>query len=240
MTTRRVQRNDLIKVGKWKVEGRLAMARVEGRGPLSVADECGGHCCRHGVYVSLPERDRILEYADRIQEVMDGTQTTDTDQWFERQTHEDEDFPGGLCVGAEVYDDKCAFLNREGLCVLQLLEPTLKLSSRERLKPFYCRLFPLTTWCDRVEFDDLCDGVRPCCTLASDGDTRAVEAYAAEFTEVLGGRGYKEFLRTANQLDMESEMNGGVVRPRSPAATPRAAKRKKTPAGGRVKKSRKA
>jgi hypothetical protein len=188
----------------------------------------------------LPERDRILEYADRIRESMDGTQTADTDEWFEIQTHEDEDFPGGLCVGTEVYEDKCAFLNGEGLCVLQLLEPTLKLPPRERLKPFYCRLFPLTTWKDRVEFDDLCDGVRPCCTLASDGDTRAVEAYAAEFTEILGSRGYKQFLRTANQLDMESETNGGSVRPRSSSATAREAKRKKAPAGGRVKKSRKA
>jgi Fe-S-cluster containining protein len=240
MTTRRVQRNDLIKVGKWKVERRLAMARVEGRGPLRVADECGGHCCRHGVYVSLPERDRILEYADRIQGSMDGTQTAQIDEWFETQTHEDEDFPGGICVGTEVYGDKCAFLNGEGLCVLQLLEPTLRLPARERLKPFYCRLFPLTTWNNRVEFDDLCDGVRPCCTLASDGDTRAVEAYAAEFTEVLGSRGYKEFLRTANQLDMESEANGDGVRRSNTSASARAAKRKKTAASGRAKKSRKA
>ena len=203
MTTRRVQRNDLIKVGKWKVEGRLAMARVEGRGPLSVADECGGHCCRHGVYVSLPERDRILEYADRIQAVMDRTQTTETSQWFEDGIEEDEDYPGGLCVGTATYEDKCVFLNAEGLCVLQALEPQLGLPGGERLKPFYCRLFPLVTSCDRLEFDDLCDGVRPCCTLAADGPTPAIEAYAYEFKEALGVSGHDELRRRAEALEAE-------------------------------------
>ncbi|UCC71741.1 MAG: DUF3109 family protein [Gemmatimonadota bacterium] len=191
------RRDDAIQIGEWKVERRLATARIEGGGPLNVADECRGHCCLHGVYASLPERDRILEYADRIVAVMDDTQTADTSLWFEEEVEEDEDYPGGLCVGTAVYRDKCAFLNRDGLCVLQILEPSLRLPGGERLKPFYCRLFPLTTWADRLEFDDLCDGVRPCCTLAADGPTRAIDAYAFEFKAVLGAEGYQELRRVA-------------------------------------------
>jgi Fe-S-cluster containining protein len=206
MAARRQNRKeDTIEVGRWNVERRLATARVEGRGPLAVADECAGHCCRHGVYASLPDRDRIMEYVDRILEAMDETQTLDVDEWFEEDIHEDEDFPGGVCVGTAVHNDKCTFLNGDGLCVLQMLEPSLGLPSGERLKPLYCRLFPLTTWQQRVEFDDLCDGVRPCCTLASDGPTRAVDAYAYEFKELLGEEGYDQFRSAAAELQKEQE-----------------------------------
>ena len=181
-----------IKVGKWKVEGALAMGRIEGEGP---GCECDGRCCIHGVYASLSERDRILEYADRIQAAMDDTQTTEVGSWFEKKTQADDDFPGGRCIGTAVYNDKCVFLNSEGLCTLQMLEPELSLPEGTRLKPLYCRLFPLTTWGKRVEFDDMCDGLRPCCTLASDGRVRAIDAYAYEFTEVLGVEGYAELRR---------------------------------------------
>jgi hypothetical protein len=203
MGKRSSERNDVIRIGDWKVEERLAVGRVEGRGPLSVADECRGHCCLHGVYISLPERDKILEYADRVQEMMDGTQTTDTSEWFESDVLEDHDFPGGFCVGTAIHRDKCAFLNRDGLCVLQLLEPDLELAPGERLKPFYCRLFPLVTMDDRLEFDDLCDGVRPCCTLAADGRSRAIDAYAVELTEVLGEDGFNELQRAALRIEEE-------------------------------------
>jgi Fe-S-cluster containining protein len=209
MATRRVAKDDVIEIGAWKVERRLVLARVEGRGPLNVADECGGHCCLHGVYIALPEQDRILAYADRVQAVMDATQTDDTSEWFESEVHRDEDFPGGVCVGTNTYGDKCVFLNSEGLCVLQLLEPELGLPAGERLKPFYCRLFPLTTLDDRLEFDDLCDGVRPCCTLAADGCSRAVDAYAAELTEVLGEDGLGELQRAARRLEKELEKTAG-------------------------------
>ncbi|NNG16736.1 MAG: DUF3109 family protein [Gemmatimonadales bacterium] len=205
MAKRREPQGEYIRVGGWKVERRLATARIEGRGPLNVADECAGHCCTHGVYISLPERDRIMEHADRVREVMDDTQTTDADEWFEDEIHDDEDFPGGLCIGTAVYNHKCAFLNADGLCVLQKLEPSLGLPEVERLKPFYCRLFPLTTWYGHLEFDDLCDGVRPCCTLASDGTRRAIDAWAYEFKEALGEEGYELLCRAADDAERELE-----------------------------------
>jgi Fe-S-cluster containining protein len=188
-----------IRVGGWTVEGLLARGRIEGVGPSSAANECGGRCCRHGVYVSLPERDRILAYADRIQSALDDSQTPDTSLWFENEIERDEDYPGGLCIGTAVYNGKCAFLNRDGLCTLQLIEPDLDLAEGERLKPFYCRLFPLVTSLDRVEFDDLCDGVCPCCTLAFDGPTPAIDAYAAEFKEILGEEGYEQLRRAIGE-----------------------------------------
>lgn len=200
--TKKPRKSDTVSIGGWNVEERLATARVEGRGPLAV-DECSGHCCRHGVYASLPERDRILEYADRIQALMDDSQTTDLAEWFEDSIEEDDDYPGGLCIGTAVHNDKCVFLDAGGLCVLQKLEPELQLPRGETLKPFYCYLFPLTTWYSRVEFDDLCDGVRPCCTLAADGPTKAIDAFAFELKKVLGDEGYEEFRQVAGTLEEE-------------------------------------
>jgi hypothetical protein len=200
--TKKPRKSDTVEIGRWQVEERLATARVEGRGPLAV-DECAGHCCRHGVYASLPERDRILENADRIQALMDDSQTTDVAEWFEDSIEEDDDYPGGVCIGTAVYNDKCVFLDSGGLCVLQKLEPELPLPEGETLKPFYCYLFPLTTWHSRVEFDDLCDGVRPCCTLAADGPTKAVDAFAFELKKVLGEKGYARFREVAGALEDE-------------------------------------
>lgn len=196
---------DDLAIGDWQVERCLVTGRVEGRGPMAVANECGGHCCRHGVYISLPERDLILRHAGRVRDAMDETQSRDIADWFEDDVHEDDDFEGGVCIGTAVYNDKCAFLDADGLCVLQKLEPDLDLPQGERLKPFYCRLFPISTWYGRLEFDDLCDGARPCCTMAADGATRAVDAYAYELGEVLGLEGLEEARRLADELRDEEE-----------------------------------
>ncbi len=191
-SSRNNEESDDLRLGAWTIHGLLARARIEGEGPAS---ECDGTCCRHGVYMSLEERDRIMDYADRIQALMDDTQTPDTGRWFEDKLERDDDFPGGLCIGTEVHQGKCVFLDREGLCSLQLLEPDLGLPDGVHLKPFYCRLFPLVTCDERIEFDDFTDGLRPCCTLAADGRRRAIDAYAYEFSEILGEAGYEELRR---------------------------------------------
>ena len=197
MAGRRVRRkrtSESITVGKWSIESLLVRSSVQGKGP---SVECDGTCCRHGVHASLPERDRIMEYAERIKAVMDDTQTTDTSRWFDRKLSEDDDFPGGLCVGTATYKSKCAFLNGEGRCVLQMLEPELDLPAGERLKPWFCFLFPITTWFGRVEFDDLNDGLKPCCTLAAGGATSTIDAFEFEFKMLLGEDGYKELREAA-------------------------------------------
>ena len=178
-----------IEIGDWTIQGLLARAKILGQGP---AVECDGWCCRHGVHTSLSERDRIMEHADRIKAIMDDTQTTDDNKWFEKQLAEDDDFPGGLCAGTVTYKNKCVFLNRDARCVLQELEAELDLPEGEHLKPLYCFLFPITTWAGRVEFDDMNDGARPCCTLAADGATPALEALEFEFKMILGEGGYQE------------------------------------------------
>lgn len=180
--------DETIEVGGLTLQKLLVEATIVGQGP---AEECDGFCCRHGVHASLPERDRIMLYADRIKAKMDATQTRDSDRWFEDVVYEDGDFPGGLCIGTNTYKHKCVFLNGEGLCVLQQLEPELDLQEGEHLKPSYCFLFPITTWSGEVQFDTMNDGDRPCCSLSRDGSgTPAVEAFEFELRMLLGDEGY--------------------------------------------------
>ncbi len=194
MSSRRLRKKKdySIQIGEWTIQGLLARARVQGNPGV----DCDGSCCRHGVHASLTERDRIMAHAARIKPIMDKTQTQDEARWFEPQLHEDDDFPEGLCVGTATYKNKCAFLNGEGRCVLQILEPELDLPEGQRLKPWYCFLFPITTWFGRVEYDDMNDGERPCCTLARNGGgTPAVDAFEFEFRFLLGDEGYEELCR---------------------------------------------
>ncbi|MCK7528343.1 MAG: hypothetical protein MZV64_67625 [Ignavibacteriales bacterium] len=50
--------------------------------------------------------------------MMDETQSKDIDEWFE-EPEEDEDFESGVAVGTEIINDKCTFLDKNGLCTLQ-------------------------------------------------------------------------------------------------------------------------
>jgi hypothetical protein len=78
---------------------------------------------------------------------------------------------------------------------LQCHEEAIALAPGERLKPFYCRLFPITTDGARLDVDPLVAGRRPCCTVARRGDTRGIDAWAAELRLVLGNAGYRRLRR---------------------------------------------
>src|SRR5512143_2654800 len=79
----------------WRLAPRLLAARVVGRGPCAA---CDGSCCRHGAYVSLAERARILEHARGIRRLMDASQPREPAAWFSTGQHRDDDFPGGRAV----------------------------------------------------------------------------------------------------------------------------------------------
>ncbi len=118
----------------------------------SFSCKCSGECCYYGVYTDLKEHDKILEIKDRILPFFDESQSKDLTKWFE-PPEEDEDFESGVAVGTEVINNKCSFLDKEGLCVLQ------KLAIQEgkhawEYKPMYCVLFPLTIYEGALTIDD--------------------------------------------------------------------------------------
>jgi hypothetical protein len=175
-------------IGKWRLAPRLLRARIRGRGP---AADCDGSCCRHGAYVSLAERDRILERAAGIGREMDASQSRDPATWFSRRLHHDDDFPGGVAAGTRVHGRRCVFRRQDGLCAIHRYEERIGTPADARLKPFYCRLFPLTTDGCRVDWDPLVAGMRPCCTLARGGETPGVVAWRDELRMLVGERGLR-------------------------------------------------
>lgn len=114
--------------------------------------KCNGQCCHYGVYADLKEHEVIMGLKDRLIPLMDETQTTDINKWFEAP-EEDEDFESGVAVGTELHNKKCVFLDKEGLCIIQ------KLAINEganpwKYKPLYCILFPLTIFEGALTIDN--------------------------------------------------------------------------------------
>lgn len=113
---------------------------------------CNGECCFYGVYTDLEEYETILSIKDKLIPLMDETQTTDVSKWFEEPV-EDTDFKSGKCVGTELHEGKCVFLDKKGLCVIQ----RLAIEEGEnpwKYKPLYCVLFPLTIYEGALTIDE--------------------------------------------------------------------------------------
>jgi hypothetical protein len=168
-------------------------------GPFS----CTGSCCSSGVFADVLEKEKILSFKEKIINEMDETQTKDFDEWFESEILEDPDFNSGKCVGTQIYNDKCVFLRKDKLCVLQTL--SVKLGYHKWfLKPFYCILFPLVTTEDTVTFDDYREGVEECCTPIMDYDVPLFEACKEEICYLFGEDGYKYLQKyySENKVDL--------------------------------------
>lgn len=164
--------------------------------PFCNVPVCKGECCYWGVYLDVKERDKILEHKDLVLKFMDETQPHDPDKWFEKNEEEDEDFPSGRCVGTEVYNGKCAFLTKEGYCVLQVAAVKSGMD-KWALKPFYCCIYPLTFWEGALTYDDGHAEDLHYCGLPGVENHVApvVEVCKDEFKYVLGEDGYEELLK---------------------------------------------
>jgi len=154
------------------------------------AKVCDGYCCKSGVYMSLPQRDLILEHVEIIQAEMDDLQPHDPEDWFERKIEKDQDFQGGRAIGTEATENGCVFLNGAGRCVLQIL--TMKDPSLPQLKPFFCRLFPLTVVDGELTYDDHCEGEMVCCSVEESGPASLLDACEYEFLVALSPEQFKE------------------------------------------------
>jgi Fe-S-cluster containining protein len=126
--------------------------------------KCSGECCYYGVYTDYKEYKHILEIKDDIIALMDDSQPKNPELWFEEE-EKDDSFESGIAVGTEIYNNKCVFLDKNGLCTLQ------KLALKEGVdqwnhKPLYCILFPLTIDENMLTIDDgHIDRLKTCNTL---------------------------------------------------------------------------
>lgn len=177
-----------LKIGKYTMAGELfTRGFPRNGGPCS----CASTCCEGGVFVDLRERDVIIAHRDLIARHMDGTQTTDSSRWFEAEVIDHTDFPSGKCVGTDVINDKCAFLDGAGRCTLQkaaVAEGMHKWS----IKPLYCILYPIEISDGIVSFDDLLQDEQSCCTIGPSFEVPLFEACKEELIHLVGEEGYAE------------------------------------------------
>jgi len=159
----------------------------DGQGPC----KCSAACCLGGVFVDVSERERILSHRETIVKYMDESQPLDISQWFEQEVHNDSDFPSGRCVGTAEYNSKCAFLDKENRCSLQVTS-TAEGMGVWSLKPFFCVLYPVEITDKTIRFDDLLQGETPCCSVSGDFHVPLFEVCREELIHVLGYDGFEQ------------------------------------------------
>ena len=156
---------------------------------------CRGRCCADGVDLDIIERDRILEHAHLIQPHMDETQDRNPQNWFQKKTHPDADFPSGECATTALRESGCAFLNKDGSCVVHIAESHVA-KGFGYLKPFFCRAFPVCILNGTLCVDDeQCPDEHECCGPLKNGPLTILDICAFELEYMLGAYGLAE-LRT--------------------------------------------
>jgi hypothetical protein len=137
---------------------------------------------------------------------MDETQTTDDSQWFDEETLDDGDFPSGKTVGTQIFNDKCVFLRKDGMCSVQMLGKESG-AGPWTYKPFYCIAFPIVVSNGILTFDDYQQGRTKCCSIVDEHATPLIESCKDELEYILGIEGYKELLslRTLYEAEYQSE-----------------------------------
>jgi len=158
---------------------------------------CQGECCYYGVYTDKAEHETILEIKDKLISLMDETQSTNVEEWFE-DPQEDDDFDSGIAVGTEIVNGKCAFLNKEGLCVIQ----SLAINEGKhpwQYKPLYCYLFPITIYEKALTIDNEHIDRLTVCNRNSGNETSIIDFCKDELTQFLGEEGYTTLLQFRNE-----------------------------------------
>ena len=175
-----------LKVDRFTMSGELFNKGFRGSaGPCT----CSSACCEGGVYVDVRERDVIMAHRDLIARHMDGTQTTDPSRWFEAEVTEDLDFSSGQCVGTNVINDKCAFLDGAGRCCLQKAAVAEGMH-KWAIKPLFCVLYPIEISGDIVAFDEMLQDEETCCTIGTTFDVPLFQACREELVHIVGEEGY--------------------------------------------------
>ncbi|MGE5846982.1 MAG: DUF3109 family protein [Ignavibacteria bacterium] len=154
--------------------------------------KCTGECCYYGVYTDSAEQQKIFTLKEKLFTLFDDSQPKDEAEWFE-EPEKDKDFESGIAVGTQVFNHKCVFLDKSGLCSLQKLA-MLEGEHKWKYKPLYCILFPLTIYEGALTIDDehierlrSCNKYKP-----ENGFTTIFEACREELKYFFGVEGFKE------------------------------------------------
>lgn len=150
----------------------------------------GGECCNYGVFTDYKEYEKIISVKDEVIELMDESQSKNVDDWFE-PPEKDEDFESGVAVGTNVINNKCAFLDKHGLCTLQKLGLE-KGVHKWTHKPLYCVLFPLVVFEGALTVDDEHIDRLTSCNRNSSSNNTIFDSCKEELKYLLGESGFSE------------------------------------------------
>ena len=176
-----------------------AIFDVRFRSNCSALTGCIGNCCKGGVWADLAERENIYRHIELIHRYMEDSQEHDPSKWFEQEVVVDRDFPSGHAVGTQTNSNGCVFLDSTGRCVLQKVEigerdPNLK------LKPFFCKAFPVTIENGTLVYDDYMRDNQPqCCSAVPGGELTIFDIAGWELEFVLGKEGAEELKQMAGR-----------------------------------------
>jgi len=163
---------------------------------------CNGECCYYGVYTDKHESELILSLKDKLIPLMDETQSKNVEDWFEDE-QEDDDFDSGIAVGTEVINGKCAFLDKNGLCVIQ----SLAINEGKHpwdYKPVYCYLFPITIYEKSLTLDNEHIDRLKQCNRTNESGTNIIDFCKDELTRFLGESGYQTLLNYRDEYLADS------------------------------------
>ena len=177
-----------LKVQQYTMSGELfTKGFPAGGGPCT----CSAVCCEGGVFVDLRERDAVMAHKNLVAAAMDDTQNRDPAAWFAHDEHDDPDYPSGSCVGTQVINDKCAFLDRDGRCVLQVAASRAGMN-KWAFKPLFCVLYPIEISGSIVRFDEMLQDDQTCCSVSPTFDIPLYEACREELAHLVGEDGFAE------------------------------------------------
>ena len=175
-----------LKVDRYTMSGELfAKGFPDGGGPCA----CSSACCEGGVFVDVKEREAIIAHRELIARHMDDTQSTDPGRWFEAAVAEDPDFPSGQCVGTQVVNDKCAFLDGAGRCSLQRAAVAAGMH-KWAIKPLFCILYPIEISNNTVSFDGMLQDEYSCCSIGPAFAVPLFQACREELVHLVGEEGF--------------------------------------------------
>ena len=187
-TIRVLQRHHLDHLPELKIDHEVLRVRYAQGCSMS---QCSGFCCRNGVLADSEERDKIVQYADRVRGHMDESQEHDPALWFGEQIT-DADFVSGHAVSTQVHRGTCVFLDRDARCVLQKVE-TEDGADIGALKPFFCRAYPVSIENAVLIVDgEHCPDETQCCGPVAGGNLSLFDICAFELEFMLGAQGLAE------------------------------------------------
>ncbi|NWF90301.1 MAG: DUF3109 family protein [Ignavibacteriaceae bacterium] len=150
----------------------------------------GGECCNYGVYTDYKEYEKIISLKNEIIQIMDDSQSKNSDDWFE-EPEKDDDFESGLAVGTNIINEKCTFLDKHGLCSLQKLSLSKGLH-KWAYKPIYCVLFPLVVYQGILTVDDEHIDRLTSCNRNHGASNTIFDSCKEELLYLLGAAGFEE------------------------------------------------